>query len=153
MAEHTMTTAITRFELQGLNVEVSKKREAALEEERKAKTLDFLVGYYKNNIMEAAREGKTSYTVSERDYHSFKWRHPPSCQAKEHEFYFYKQIRDKVFTNKFTDDNATELTEAFRKFFSGCTVTHKRISEEHSLIGRPSETYFVTLNEITIDWS
>ena len=52
-----MTTAITRFELQGLNVEVSKKREAALEEERKAKTLDFLVGYYKNNIMEAAREG------------------------------------------------------------------------------------------------
>ena len=148
-----MSTTISRFQLQSLHPEIVKKREIALEAERKAKTLDFLVNRYKHRILDAADAGKTSYTVSERDYHSFKWRHPPSCQAKEHEFYFYKQIRDKVFTNKFTDDNATELTEAFRKFFPGCTVTHKRISEEHSLIGRPSETYFVTLNEITIDWS
>ena len=148
-----MSTTISRFQLQSLNPEIAKKREMALEEERKAKTLDFIVNHYKHHILDAAEAGKTSYTVSERDYHSFKWRHPPPCPAKEHEFYFYRHIRDKVFTNKFTDENATELTEAFRKFYPDCTVTRTRISEEHSLIGRPSETYFVTLNEITIDWS
>ena len=152
-----MSTTISRFQLQSLNPTVAKERELALEAERKAKTLDFFVNHYKHHILYAAESGKTSYTVSERYYHPFKTMtrpaNPPELEEDYANYYFCKQIRDKVFTHKFTDENATELTEAFRKFYPDCTVTRTRISEEHNLIGRPDETYFVTLNEITIDWS
>jgi hypothetical protein len=94
-----MSNIISRIQLQSLNPEIAKKKSMTLEEERKAKTLDFLVGHYKHRILSAAEEGKTSYTVSERDYHPFKTMTQPRYPTELDEDYFCRKNLRRRFVN------------------------------------------------------
>ena len=153
---HTMSVPVvlTREYLQGLP-EANRLKKIKEEEDRKAKTVTAIVEYFRGSVLDAASKEKTSYLVEGSKIEELRninpnqfainsTPEPNHCGMNNNTNWFRQQLRQNIFTNKFTDE---EVIAAFQAIFPDCKVAYE---EKWVETGRYTQ---VLKTGIVIDWS
>jgi hypothetical protein len=134
---------LTREYLQGLP-EANRLKKIKEEEDRKAKTVTAIVEYFRGSVLDAASKEKTSYLVEGSKIEELRNINPNQCLSNNNTDWFRHQLRQTIFTNKFTDE---DVVAAFQAIFPDCKVTYE---EQWVETGRDTR---VRKAGIVIDWS